>query len=175
MERLTPHIVVSDANIFIDLCDAGIIEAFFQMPWQIHTTDMVFSEVSKKTQNQELVKYRSKIVIKSYSPDELMKLWQYYTEVQQTCNLSVQDCSLLSYCLENNYSLLTGDKTLRTKATDRKISVHGVIYIFDQLVELGIISPSVAAESLRILQKTNLRLPHNEIEKRLANWDCKQE
>lgn len=36
-------IVVSDTNIFIDLIEVGLLDKFFSLPWEIHTTDMIYS------------------------------------------------------------------------------------------------------------------------------------
>ena len=32
-------IVVNDTNVFIDLFNVGLLEGFFSLPWEIHTTD----------------------------------------------------------------------------------------------------------------------------------------
>lgn len=40
MREIDNVIVVSDANIFIDLCNVGLLEDFFLLPWHIHTTDI---------------------------------------------------------------------------------------------------------------------------------------
>lgn len=32
-------IVVSDTNIFIDLISVNLLDGFFSLPWEIHTTD----------------------------------------------------------------------------------------------------------------------------------------
>ena len=59
---------------------------------------------------------------------------------------------------------------LRTKAEERTVTVRGIIYIFDQLVEHGIVIPQTAAEKLEQLFNINHRLPQKEIEKRITKW-----
>ena len=44
-------IVVSDTNVFIDLISIGLQEQFFQLPMEIHTTDMVVFEVNRSDQS----------------------------------------------------------------------------------------------------------------------------
>ena len=51
----------------------------------------------------------------------------------------------------NNYILLTGDRKLRTVSAYDGVEVHGVIYIFDTLVEFNMISRQVAVEKLQQL------------------------
>lgn len=40
-------LVVSDTNIFIDLWKIDLLDAFFQLPVEIHTTDFVINELTK--------------------------------------------------------------------------------------------------------------------------------
>ena len=42
---MTEKIVVSDTNIFIDLIKLDLLGDFFSLPWDIHTTDFVISEL----------------------------------------------------------------------------------------------------------------------------------
>lgn len=35
------RIVVNDINVFIDLLDIGLLDHFFQLSWEVHTTDFV--------------------------------------------------------------------------------------------------------------------------------------
>jgi len=34
-------VVVDDANILIDLIKLQLVEAFFNMPWEFHSTDLI--------------------------------------------------------------------------------------------------------------------------------------
>ena len=47
--------VVSDTNIFIDLMNIGVLDMFFQLPWEIHTTDMVISEFKNEEQKRTVL------------------------------------------------------------------------------------------------------------------------
>lgn len=39
------QIVVNDTNLFIDLIHAELIDFFFQLPFEVHTTDFVVDEL----------------------------------------------------------------------------------------------------------------------------------
>ena len=84
--------------------------------------------------------------------------------------LSLQDCSVLLLAIERNAVLLTGDNRLRREATEAGVRVHGVLWLFDQLVGNGILPPAEATERLRILKTINPRLPADECEKRFKRW-----
>ena len=44
---------MSDTNIFIDLISVNLLDGFFSLPWEIHTTDMIMKEL--KDSNQKAV------------------------------------------------------------------------------------------------------------------------
>ena len=49
--------------------------------------------------------------------------------------------------------------------------MHGIIYVIDQLVKEGILAKRIAISKLKQLRKSNPRLPMNEIEKRIKQWE----
>ena len=161
-------IVVCDANIFIDLCTVDLLEAFFSMSWTVHTTDMVLSEINAPEQKQKIDPFKAQIVVKEFSPDEIFQLLLLQQSIK--AHLSIQDCSILYYCSQNGFKMITGDRCLRSKAEERNIEVRGVLYIFDRLVDASIISASIAADRLERLNSINQRLPKKEIERRLTKW-----
>ena len=52
----------------------------------------------------------------------------------------------------------------------RKSNVSGILFVFDELVNHNIISPKDAAAHLESLYESNVRLPKEEVEKRLEQW-----
>ena len=47
------EIIVSDTNIFIDLHSCGLLDSFFKLPYNVHTTDFVMSELLGRVQKGE--------------------------------------------------------------------------------------------------------------------------
>ncbi|MGN0731384.1 MAG: hypothetical protein ACI4MA_05665 [Treponema sp.] len=66
--------------------------------------------------------------------------------------------------------LLTGDGKLRKSAEADNVKVSGILYIFDNLVEYGILEKADAANLLEKLMQINMRLPKGECEKRILKW-----
>ncbi len=61
---------------------------------------------------------------------------------------------------------------MRRIAKDSYIKVHGVLWIFDQLVEKYIITDETQAyDKLTLLMTLNSRLPTSECKKRLKTWE----
>ena len=65
---------------------------------------------------------------------------------------------------------MTGDGKLRAAAEKDNVKVSGVLYLFDNFVEYGLLSPLEAAENLESLMTVNMRLPKAECESRIAKW-----
>lgn len=47
-------IVVNDTNIFIDLIAVDLLDKFFSLPIEIHTTDFVVHELTEPLQKKKL-------------------------------------------------------------------------------------------------------------------------
>ena len=145
------EIIVNDTNIFIDLHSCGLLDSFFKLPYKVHTTDLVMNELTKGTQHKDVVTFceQGHLTIKSFSSKEVVRIWEYYTEAKKVCNVSIEDCSVLIYTkMLGSARLLTGD----------------------ELVNHNIISPKDAAVHLESLYESNVRLPKEEVEKRLEQW-----
>ena len=113
------EIIVNDTNIFIDLYSCNLLDDFFMLPYNIHTTDFVMNELKEDEQRKVVTKFRNsgQLTIKSFDPHEILSIWEYYRMANKVCNLSIEDCSVLKYTKSlNGARLLTGDKTLRTRA-----------------------------------------------------------
>ena len=74
------------------------------------------------------------------------------------------------YAEKTGYRLLTGDKLLRDLASKNNVEVSGIIFIFDKLIEYGILTKDEAAIKLEELKKTNKRLPMKIIDERINEW-----
>ena len=165
-------IVVNDTNVFIDLYEVGLLEEFFSLPWEVHTTDFVMLELQKEGQHETVARYKTdkRLVVPVFEAKEMLEIGNLFQQYVNRTNLSLTDCSVWYYAKVNNYILLTGDRKLRTTSVLDGVEVHGVIYVFDALVEFNMISRQVAVEKLQQLYVINPRLPKEEIEKRINLW-----
>lgn len=51
-------IVVNDTNVFIDLFNVGLLERFFSLPWEVHTTEFVMLELTREGQHDSVSQYK---------------------------------------------------------------------------------------------------------------------
>ncbi|HHN48503.1 MAG TPA: hypothetical protein ENN08_06195 [Bacteroidales bacterium] len=165
------RVVVNDANILIDIVKLKMLSQFFAQEHSFYTSDIILEELHHE-QQQELQPYieEGKLRVISFDMDELMLIGELQSEKPQ---FSEQDCSAIVCALKVNGKLLTSDNTLRKFAEFRKMIVRGHLWVFDQLVEQGIIAGNQAVEKLRVLIKEinpRLGLPPKESEAQLAAW-----
>lgn len=139
-------ILVNDTNIFIDLHSVGLLEEMCRLPYEIHTVDFVVAEIADADQRRifdELVA-QGGIFIDGFTADEVIEIVEEHSSVSG--NLSIPDCSVCYFARKHNVPMLTGDRRLRRYAEEQSIEVHGILFIFDELVKHDIISTSMAAD-----------------------------
>jgi predicted nucleic acid-binding protein len=164
------RIVISDANVIIDLLSVQLLEAFFALPCEICTTDLVISEIERPEQQQIIQKFikLKKLGVATFEFDEFSEILLLQSTSKN--NTSIADCSVWYYAKKVDGRLLTGDGKLRAAAEKDNVKVSGVLYLFDNFVEYGLLSPLEAAENLESLMTVNMRLPKAECESRIAKW-----
>lgn len=169
------EIVVNDTNIFLDLYDIGLLDKFFQLPIRVHTVDLVINEITRPNQMQAIRQLidEGMLVVKDYPATTIPDLFQFNIECGG--NLTFTDSTVIYYARSLADSrILTGDRQLRNRAEQRGIKVSGILYVFDQLVEQGLLSPAIAAQKLSELFKINTRLPKSDVETRIEKWGSLQ-
>ena len=164
------RIVISDANIIFDLLSVSLLEAFFALPCEICTTDLVISEITRPEQLKIVQKFinSKKLGVVSFNAAAFSQVISLHTSC--TNNASIADCSVWYYAKKVDGRLLTGDSKLRSAAQKNGVKVSGVLYLFDNLIEYNILSPKEAAENLEALMNLNMRLPKGECESRIQFW-----
>ena len=165
-------IAVTDACIFIDLYDLGLVTSFFNLELEIHTTSSVYFELYDE-QQQVLKAYQSvdRLIVHNLKEEDFL---QIHSELYPK-SLSETDKSVLHVANKLNACVLSSDKTVRNCAKNKDIEYHGMIWIFDKLVESKILAPKDATSKLKQLVATNFIFQNNkplvdEIQKRIKLW-----
>lgn len=162
--------VVCDANILIDLLQVDLFNAFTELKWEMYFPPNVVGEVQEDNSDQLIQAIRSgKIILPVFTPEDLFKIQGFKTRYPP---LSIEDCSCLLITQSRSAILLTGERKLRIIATEsHRLKVHGVLWVFEKLIEKKIIIPRKAHVKLVQLMTLNNRLPKPECERRLKRWE----
>ncbi|HRO46762.1 hypothetical protein [Agriterribacter sp.] len=165
-------IAVTDACIFIDLYDLGLVASFFKLEIEIHTTSSVYFELYAE-QQQVLKAYQSvdRLIIHNLKEENFLQIHS----ASYPKSLSETDKSVLHIANKLGACVLSSDKTVRNWAKNKDIEYHGMIWIFDRLIEADILTKKEAATKLKELIATNFIFQNNqslvtEIQKRLKLW-----
>lgn len=161
---MTRQIYISDTNIWIDFRNAGLLDALFDLPFQLCCTDFVLSEL-QDFDPQALLKRG--LVVHGLDESATARLFGLLVEHN---NSSLADVSCYLLAQETGHPLLTGDGRLRKQATQDGLQVYGALWLLDQLVAYKAIAPESAARGLQGMLDSGARLPGTECQVRLRTW-----
>lgn len=163
-------VVVNDANILIDLIDVGLLELFFQLEFEMNIADSVVNEFENENDIKRLNMFTKKGKLKqhSFESDAIAEIIGYRN--RYSSRLSFPDSSCIYLARNLSATLLTGDRPLTNAARENDITVHGTLWVFDQLINAGLMNHKTACIKLTELMSINRRLPVSECKKRLSRW-----
>lgn len=159
-------LLISDANIFIDLEKTDLLKHFDRLGIAIATSDFVYNELNSE---QRSIVTTLNIKIYTMDGDEFMEFFTAFTALGLK-KLSSQDYSIFYYAKKHSGEVLSNDKRLRTYATKKSIPIKGLFYILDEMVDRECVTPRTMVEKLVQLKEINKRLPIDEIDKRIKLW-----
>jgi len=156
---------VVDASLLIDLWRGGILKTAFRLKADWMISDLAMAELRNPPPKSLLA--LGLHVTEFYSQDilDIVYLGKQYPA------LSLPDRAHLVLARRENAILLSGDLHLRRAAEALGLTVHGTLWVLDELIKVGLLSPSQAARSLRQMLSRGCRLPKEECEKRLRRWE----
>lgn len=162
-------IVITDANILIDLIKLDLSSVLFESEiFEFKTTDFVFEELYEE-QKESLVSKIEANQLKILESNEA-DIVEIFEMKEKALSLSVEDCSVWYFAAKLEGIILTGDAQLRKHSGASGLEVHGVLYLFDQMLLNDLITCETAIHKLKGLYEINRWLPKREVEKRLKKW-----
>ena len=107
---MTPQVYISDTNIWIDLRNAGLLDAMFDLPFTLCCTDFVLNEL----QDFDHTHLRARgLVVETLDEQATAAL---FALMQAHNNSSLADVSCYQLAKQTGRPLLTGDGRLRKQA-----------------------------------------------------------
>lgn len=157
------QLLISDANILIDIEEGKIVDKIFSLPYQFITPDILYYE-ELEDQHSHLIEQG--LLLASLTPESVDHL---QTIIINHAKPSRYDCMALVLAQQEECPLLTGDKDLRLSAEVERVEVKGTIWLVEQLVTEGIITIDNARESYQLMEACDRRLPFPLAYERLNN------
>jgi len=168
-------LAVTDACIFIELDQLSLTSLFFKLDIEVHTSVDVFNELY--TGQQEL--------LRAYVAGKVLYIHSISSEERTLLNtgkfpagLSQNDRTVLFLAEKLEAMVLSTDKLVRSHAQKSALECHGMIWVFDMLIDAGVISKEEASHKLRQMIGQNIIYQNNtkllkETRIRLSAWKRK--
>jgi hypothetical protein len=157
-------VLVTDTNIWIDLDNGGVLSDVFKLPYHFLVPDLAIPELIRP--NWQTLQALGVMVqeLESELIQELFVLRSTYGP------LSVTDLAAYLIARELSATLLTGDGHLSELASKAGITVHGILWLLDEMVRFKTLSLEQTSYALELIINGGARLPKNECEKRFKLW-----
>ncbi|MEJ0103921.1 MAG: hypothetical protein WDO19_15760 [Bacteroidota bacterium] len=165
-------IAITDACIFIDLYELVLIQYFFNLQLDVHTSVNVFNELNS-LQQEVLKAFQSAGKLTVHNITEADKI--VIQNKKYPNSLSESDKSVLYLAEKIDAIVISSDRTVRHNAKMRSVEYHGMFWILDNFKEEKIISPGEAINKLKVMVQSNIIYQNNpqlltEMNSRIKKW-----
>lgn len=152
--------ISSDTNIWIDFYEIRRLEHPFLLEYQYYISSDAFAEEFVKSKNLREELLQAGLQLASISEEEFVDAITFQERYRK---LSFHDSIALAIAKNREWVLLTGDNSLRKAAAQEDVECHGVIWVYDELLNKGKIPRSDYHEAMQALllavQNGKCRLP----------------
>ncbi len=121
------RLLISDANILIDLEEGQLIEQLFRLSYEFCVPDLLFFDELEASHAHLRDKGLKLGELTPASIEYGMQLLQKYPKPSRN------DCFALALAVQENCPLLTGDKDLRDAAEQENAEVKGTVWLIEQI------------------------------------------
>jgi len=147
------QLLISDANILIDLEEGGLLRQLFSLPYEFRVPDILFYE---ELEDQHGYLLDLGLGLGELDETGMLAAFEYTRKYNGP---SRNDCFALALAFQEKCPLLTGDKALRRAAEREAIFVNGTLWVVEQLVIYAVISVDQARQGYRRMKASGRRLP----------------
>lgn len=160
---MTKRLLISDANILIDMEAGGIIGQMFQLDATFAVPDTLFEEELREHHGGWLVLGLQTLELSAKSVAHASTLIAKHAR----SGASINDLLALTLAWQEQTALLTGDSKLRSVAQVENFTVHGTLWLTEQLLSAKILTVRQAESAYKKMKAAGRRLPWDEVERQL--------
>ncbi len=155
-------LLISDANILIDMEAGGLMATLFQLPMTFGIPDVLyFEEIEPASPDLEAIGLQVMEVSPAFV-DYALQLPGRYGEAP-----SRNDYLALALAKQEGCDLLTGDQELKESARSEGVQVKGTVWLLCEMVKNQLLSLDQALSALGRMKASKRRLPWMEAERLL--------
>lgn len=163
---MTQQLLISDANILIDMEKGGITRQMFQLDAVFAVPNTLYEEELQEEHPQ-----LPELGLRTLELTEETVAWAAELIVRyRKTGASSNDLLALALARQEQTTLLTGDGKLRGVAEAEGIPVHGTIWLMQQLMDAEILTVQQAKTAYDHMKVARSRLPWDEVEAQLRAY-----
>ena len=157
------RLLISDANVLIDIEEGELTSSLFRLPHRIATPDLLFYD-ELESHHPDLLESGLELLP---MPGELIEEAQRLAAIHPAP--SRYDMLALVLAQDHQCALLTGDNPLRKLASEQGVEVHGTLWLVERMVGEGVLTKDQARAAYEQMQWCGSRLPWDKAFRRLED------
>ncbi len=159
-------LLISDANILIDMADGGLLQEMFRLKETFAVPDVLYEE-ELATCHPELPSLG--LVTMALEGEGVIEAFRLSSSSAGRAAPSQNDLFALMLAKQEGCPLLTGDRRLRELAVKehKEVELRGTLWLVEQMVTEQLISVDEARTAYQKMKEAGSRLPWKEAERRL--------
>jgi len=159
------QLVVTDANIIIDLDAGGLLGEIFRVPELEFCVPDVLYEEELAHKYGALPGLGLKVL--SQTGDAVAYVADLKARYRRA---SINDLFALALARRQGCPLLSGDGALRAAAQAEEVEVHGTLWLVEALYVSGLVTMERVEEAYGRMRRDGSRLPWMEIDAQIGRW-----
>jgi predicted nucleic acid-binding protein len=167
------RIIVSDSSCLIDLRKASLLDAFLRLPYEILIPNTLFEDELLKFTDEEKGLLSNGLTVVDLPGERVLRAQQVAHDLPQ---LSIHDA--FAFALAESTPgciLLTGDGALRDLAAQQAITVHGVLWVIDEIHANALAAAEDLLAALRLFaEDVTVRLPRRSLALYIKRYEGKR-
>lgn len=156
-------LLISDANILIDIETGGLLAPMFSMAYRFAVPDVLYYEELHEQHAGLLDMGLESMTLDSALVVRVTELVLRYRRPGRN------DLFALALAEHEACPLLTGDRDLRAAAVSEGVEVRGTLWLMTEMVRVGKISAQLARVAYQRMRDSGRRLPWDQAEQMLAD------
>lgn len=150
-------LLISDANIIIDLIDGEILPLIFDLNYEFATSDILHAEELEECQYD-----LTELGLNLIEVNEAFMIQAAEINLRHA-KISMMDSIVLALAMQERCPLLTGDRPLRAIAESMNIEVRGTLWLVQEMYEQGIMTKAEVEISFEKMRVSGSRLPWDKV------------
>ncbi|MYJ97123.1 MAG: DUF3368 domain-containing protein [Proteobacteria bacterium] len=158
-------ILVSDANIFIDMDVGDLTRPMFRLEEAFATPDVLYRE--------ELEEHHPELLGLGLHIERLSEAGVVEVERMAAINHgpSTNDLFAIALAKERRWPLLSGDRRVREAAIAEDVEIRGTLWLIERMIATNTISLLQARTAIEQMRQGGRRLPWREVERMMVRLE----